>query len=164
MRRLRARFIVTSASVALTAVGLALILGCGDDTGLEKRYPVSGMVTYNDKPVEKGQISFLPVDPTKQRPANGTIVDGRYSLTTATPGDGALPGEYRVTIISKEVDDSITLETSKKKGGGPRQKDIARAAAKAKNLVPGKYQLPETSGLKRIVKEVSNTFDFDLTN
>ena len=31
--------------MAVTAAGLGLIVGCGDDTGLDKRYPVSGTVT-----------------------------------------------------------------------------------------------------------------------
>jgi hypothetical protein len=146
----------------VTVVGLGLTVGCGDDTGLDQRYPVSGMVTYKSVPVAKGQISFLAVDKTKQRDANGFIQDGYYSLTTATPGDGALPGEYMVTIISKETDDTKAAETIKKYGGGGRQADTGRANAKAKNLVPGKYQLADTSGLTRTVKEGSNTMNFEL--
>jgi hypothetical protein len=164
MNSLRLHLIKILACDAVTAVGLGLIVGCGDDTGLDKRYPVSGTVTYNDKPVVQGQISFLAVDKIKQRDANGFIQDGYYSLTTATPGDGALPGEYLVTIISKERDDSKVIDTIKKYGGGPRQKDIGKAAAASKDLVPGKYQLPETSKLKATVKERSNTIDFQLTN
>lgn len=154
----------TWACVAVIAVGLGPIVGCGDDTGLDKRYPVSGTVKYKGQPVELGQISFLAVDKTKQRDANGFIQGGNYSLTTATPGDGALPGEYNVTIISKETDDSQVLETVKKFGGGGRQADIGKAAAKAKNLIPGKYQLAETSGLKQTVKAGSNKINFDLTD
>src|SRR5262249_44051569 len=133
-------------------------------TGLDKRYPVSGTVKYKGQPVAKGQISFIAVDKVKQRDANGFIQDGHYSLTTATSGDGALPGEYMVTIISKETDDTQIGETIKKCGGAGRQTDIAKAAAKAKNLVPGKYQLAETSGLKQTVKAAPNSIDFDLTD
>jgi len=164
MNPLRLRLIKTWACVAVTTIGLSLVAGCGDDTGLEKRYPVSGTVKYKGQPVAKGQISFLGVDKTKQRDANGFIENGSYTLTTLTPGDGALPGEYAVTIISKETDDTQVLETVKKFGGGGRQADIGKAAAKAKNLVPGKYQLAETSGLKQTVKAQSNTINFDLTD
>src|SRR6476660_5779935 len=94
--------IKSRAGVTATAAGLCLILGCGDDTGLAKRYPVSGTVTYHDAPLEKGQITFIPADRTKQREAAGTIEGGRYTLTTGTAGDGALPGEYGVTITSLE--------------------------------------------------------------
>jgi len=164
MSTLRLRLIATSAGAALTAVGLVLIAGCGDDTELGKRYPVSGTVTYHDRPVEKGQIQFLPADPQKQRPANGFIENGHYTLTTLTPGDGALPGDYKVTIKAMQIDDSKVNETVAKYGGGGRQEDIAKATAAAKLLVPPKYQLPETSGLKVTVKEGSNPFDFPLTD
>jgi hypothetical protein len=162
--RLRLRPIKIWACIAVTAVGLGPILGCGDDTGLDKRYPVSGTVTYKDQPIESGQISFIPADPNKQRPANGMIENGRYTLTTMVTGDGALPGEYAVTIKSQEVDNTKILETVKKYGGGGRQQEIAQATAKAKNLIPAKYQLPETGRLKATVKETSNTLDFKLTD
>jgi hypothetical protein len=153
--------------MAVTAAGLGLILGCGDDTGLDKRYPVTGMVTYKNQPVEKGQISFIATDKTKQRDASGSIENGRYTLTTATPGDGALPGKYNVTIVSKEVnpEDAAKIKaTIEKFGGSARQGDTGKAAARAKNLIPGKYQLPETGGLTATVEERSNNFDFTLTD
>jgi hypothetical protein len=148
---------------AVLCLGLFLTLGCGDDTGLPQRYPVYGTVTYKGEPVAKGQITFLPKKPDG-RAANGFIQDGRYTLTTATDGDGALPGEYGVQITAKEADQSKIAETIRKEGGGARQIDVGRAAAKAKNLVPPKYQLPETSKLEAVVKEQSNKFDFDLTD
>src|SRR5262245_1230631 len=119
MKLLRLHLVETWVCAAATAVGLGLIVGCGDDTGLDKRYPVSGTVKYKGEPVAKGQISFIAVDKVKQRDANGFIQDGHYSLTTATPGDGALPGEYMVTIFSKEVaNPSVVTDTIKKYGGG----------------------------------------------
>ncbi len=162
MRTLRLRRIGPPLGVALAVAGLVLIAGCGDDFGLGKRYPVSGKVTYKDQPLEKGQISFIPVDPKETRAAGGTIENGRFSLTTATPGDGALPGKYKVTIRSEDVDTSKVIDTIKKHGGGGRQGEIAQAAAKAKNLVPARYKLPETSDLEVTVEAKSNTFDFPL--
>jgi len=150
--------------LSVAGVGLSSLPGCGDDTGLDKRYPVSGTVKYKGQPVEKGQINFVAVDKVKQRDAGGLIQGGSYSLTTSMPGDGALPGEYNVTIISKDIDDSKVIETINKQGGGGRQADVAKAAVKAKNLVPGKYQLVDTSGLKGTVKAEPNTIDFDLTD
>jgi len=153
--------------LGVAGAGLSPILGCGDDTGLDKRYPVSGTVTFKDQPVEKGQISFITTDKTKQRDAGGAIENGRYTLTTATPGDGALPGKYNVTIVSKEIDpaDAAKIKgTIEKLGGSARQGDTGKAAARAKNLVPGKYQLPETGGLTATVEEKSNTIDFKLAD
>jgi hypothetical protein len=155
------RFLV----VGVVGLGLPFLYGCGDDTGLSSRYKVSGTVNYNGKPVEKGQITFHPAqEGGATRAANGTITNGSYSLTTATPGDGALPGDYKVTIASLEVDDSKVLETVKKYGGGGRQEDIGKATAAAKNLVPAKYQLADTSKLTAKVNAKPNTINFDLTD
>jgi hypothetical protein len=161
------RLITTSVYAAMTAVGLGPILGCGDDTGLDRRYPVSGTVTYNNKPLEKGQIAFIPTDPSKQRPANGTIVDGRYTLTTATSGDGALPGTYKVSVVSKQIrpeDEARIKETLAKIGGTTRQQLTGRATARAKDLIPAKYQSSEMSGLEATVGPKSNTLNFPLTD
>jgi hypothetical protein len=165
---------VVSLGVALPVV--AAILGCGDSSGLAKRYPVSGTVTYQGKPLERGTISFVPAD-GKGRAAGGTITEGRYSLTTQDPDDGAIPGKYKVGILAKEADPSkVDLKIKKPPGKGAvteaekkamaivfPQKVAARAAAAAKNLIPTKYNSPETSGLTVEVKEQSNTsVDFEL--
>jgi len=160
----------------LSTAVVVVVFGCGDPSGLARRYPVSGKVTYNGQPVGRGTINFAPVD-AKGRAAGGTIIDGQYSLTTQEPDDGALPGSYKVSVIAKETDPSkVELKTVKK--GIPsnlseaEKKVLAaaypqliagKAAAAAKNLVPAKYSSPETSGLTFEVKERSNTgVDFDL--
>jgi dipeptidyl aminopeptidase/acylaminoacyl peptidase len=66
-----------------------------------KRYPVSGVVTLNAKPLASGTITFHPIDPAGSQ-AVGTIENGAFRLTTRVPGDGALPGEYSVTIEPKD--------------------------------------------------------------
>jgi len=157
------RSIVSSRlAVVFAGFGLLLALGCGDDTGLSRRYPVSGTVKYKGEPVAKGQITFAPTS-ADGRAANGDIVDGSYSLTTATPGDGALPGSYNVTVVSVEADTTKLKEVAK---GGQfhHDKDFGKAVASAKKLVPSKYSLADTSGLKAEVKAQSNKFDFDLTD
>jgi hypothetical protein len=143
-------------------MGIVACLGCGDDTGLAKRYPVSGKVTYKGAPIESGRISFEPTTPDA-RPAAGQIENGRYSLTTLAPGDGAIPGKYRVTVLSQEIDTSEMKEIAK---GGQfhHDKAFAKAAKNAKNLVPSKYKLADTSGLEKEVKAESNSIDFDLVD
>jgi len=150
-------------AVAIVGMGAVLIVGCGDTTGLEKRYPVSGKVTYQGKPLEKGRINFIPTQDTG-RAAAGEIEDGEYSLTTAEPGDGAIPGSYKVTILAIDVDTSKMKEIAK---GGQFHHDaaFAKAVKTAKKMVPAKYQLPETSGLSAEVKPQTNSgVNFDLTD
>ena len=100
--------------IAASVLAAMVILGCGDDSGLEARYKVGGKVTYKGEPVAKGTIAFVPTDAAKGRAASGDIVDGSYTLTTATHGDGALPGDYKVTIISTDLN---VADVAKKTGG-----------------------------------------------
>jgi len=147
---------------ALLAFGMTAVVGCGDDTGLSKRYPVSGTVKYKGAPVEKGTISFTPTD-AGGRPATGQIDKGSYSLTTLNPGDGAMAGKYKVTVTSVEIDNT-EMKAIAKGGQFHHDKAFADANKNAKSLVPSKYGLVETSGLDHEVKPSSNTINFDLTD
>jgi len=155
-------------------VAVVAIFGCADPSGLPRRYPVSGTVTHNGKPLDGGNVNFTPTDPNG-RAASGAITDGQYSLTTHDPGDGALPGSYKVSIVAKEIDPSkveVKVKTATKGGLSEAQKQalalqfqqfsIGKAAAAAKNLIPAHYSSPETSGLTFEVKETSNTANFEL--
>jgi hypothetical protein len=153
-----------SASLAASLFGLlVLAAGCGDGTGLAKRYPVSGTISYKGTPVATGSITFSPVDVAGGRSATGEIEDGSYYLTTAVDGDGALPGEYKVSITSRDVNYDQAMAGVE--GGMPKQDDVAKAINDAKDLVPSKYSLPDTSGLTYTVAEGSNrNVNFDLTD
>lgn len=147
---------------AAVAFLMVLAAGCGDSSGLPARYKVSGTVTYNGQPVEKGEIEFRPDNLDTAQAATGEIKNGSYYLTTAVDGDGALPGDYKVVIKSTEVD--LSKAESNSKGGSFRQDDVAKANKDAKKLVPAKYSLPETSGLTFKVEAKSNTADFPLSD
>jgi hypothetical protein len=161
--------------LSIAVMALAVSFGCGDSSGLPRRYPVSGTVTYQGKPLEGGNVNFTPTDPANGRAASGAISGGQYSLTTHNPGDGALPGSYKVSIVAKEIDPSkveVKVKTATKGGLTDAQKQaialqfqqfsIGKAAAAAKNLIPAHYSSPETSGLTFEVKETSNTANFEL--
>ncbi len=147
----------------LVATAVVIVAGCGDDTGLPKRYPVTGTVTYKGEPLESGTIVFEPADIAKGHFANGTIEKGSYRLTTSGEGgDGAIPGDYKVIIISKVVD--MTAVQANQQGGSGRQDDILKAERKAQSKIPKKYEQSSTSGLTAKVEAKSNTFDFNLTD
>ena len=128
----------------LATVGLTLA-GCGaTGPGMAQ---VTGKVTYGGKPVPKGLVSFVPAAPGG-RNATGQIDEaGNYRLQTENPGDGALTGDYNVSIAAR---DDVVLDFIPKKPVPP------------KYLVPAKYENPATSDLKATVKSGSNTVDFDL--
>lgn len=74
------------ARALLFTTALVLLHGCTGGVTSEVR----GKVTYNGTPIEKGQISFYPVDGTG-KPEGGDIKDGTYSVRMA-------PGKMQVRI------------------------------------------------------------------
>jgi len=91
--------------VALMLVALLLLVsGCGD--GRPKRVPVSGRVLIDGKPLSYG---FVRVVPEGARPASGKIgPDGRFTLTTFEPGDGAVLGTHAMSVAGVEVINSTS--------------------------------------------------------
>lgn len=153
--------------VTLTSMAV-LSLGCGDDGGLAKRYPVSGKVTYKGEPIKKASINFIPNDP-EGHPAGGKIENGEFVLTTLNSDDGAIPGKYKVTIDDRELDREAMRATAdaeaKKKGVEYNvipQHLQAGALKKMKSSLPGKYQIASTSDLEVEVKPQSNSFPLEL--
>jgi hypothetical protein len=130
------------------ALALVVIpLGCG--AGGPEKARVSGKVTYKGQPVPKGTVTFVTTSKDGRNAVGELDPDGNYSLQTEAPGDGALLGEYNVTIYAHDE---------------PILDYIPTTPVKPKLLAPTKYEKPETSGLKATVKSGSNTFNFDLTD
>jgi len=160
----------------LTASVILVITSCGGtDDGLGRRFPVSGTVTYNGKPLEKGSISFIPDDP-KGVGASGAIENGSYTMSTGGNSDGARAGKYKVTITAKEDSSAKAKADFEKaraalpKGSGtenlgyiPRQ-FLTKAGAEAKSLIPAGYGDVRTTTLTAEVKEQSNTIHFKLSD
>jgi hypothetical protein len=142
------------------AIAIALS-GCGGP----KLAPVHGRVTLHGKPVTTGKIRFYP---EAGRPALGVIApDGTYTLTTFTPGDGALLGAHRITIYSTSVGSgsmtepkSVEEELALAKKGYPPGKWLV--AGKVTWLVPEKYSRQETSPLTATVENKTNELNFDI--
>jgi hypothetical protein len=154
--------------VLLAVSGALVMTSCGTDDGLGKRFPVSGSVTYNGQPLEKGKISFIPDDP-KNIGASGTIEKGSYTLSTGGQNDGARAGKYKVTISAKE--DSVAKAKADfardNKGQDPGYlpgRYLAAAESKAKSLIPAGYGDSTTTNLTAEVKEQSNSIDFKLSD
>lgn len=73
-----------------------MITGCSQEEAIEKA-TVSGTVTYNTKPVEKGEIRFIPKAGTVGPMALGVITNGDYAVTAA----GGVPiGAHKVEITA----------------------------------------------------------------
>lgn len=73
---------------------LVATTGCGSSSGLERIF-VEGAASYRGKPLEKGEIRFVPIQGTKGPANTAQISEGRYRIIER----GGVPaGMYRVEI------------------------------------------------------------------
>jgi hypothetical protein len=155
---------------ALAAVGV-MASGCSETSDLAARYAVSGKVTYKGELVKRAVINFMPTTPGG-RGATGQIEDGFYKLTTQDPGDGAIPGKYKITVDDRQPDEekikektaALARKTKMKPGGVIPQEFQAAALKQAKGTLPAKYQVASTSDIEVEVKPQSNTIDISLND
>lgn len=149
---------VRSLAAAIT-LGLVVVAGCGQ--GAPKRegpptYPVTGTVTQNGAPVAGATVRFELADGSKAS-TGLTDAQGEFKLSTFASGDGALAGDYRVTIVKMEG-----------KGGAQAVSEDdpnytgAEDEGEMKNVLPEKYSNVKTSELTATVAEGPNSFDFPL--
>ena len=83
-------------------LGAALVLaasGCGRKG---KPIPVRGTVTLDGQPVVGAAVNFIPEGGNGVPAYAETKEDGVFELTTYTLGDGAMAGDYAVTITWEE--------------------------------------------------------------
>lgn len=124
-------------------------LGCGGRPGpiaqIEEVVPVSGTLTYDGKPLEGFQVTFLPTD--GRRAATGvTDSDGKFTMGTNRVGDGAPPGLHRVAIVWAGGGEAGTP-------GNEEVIDNPANLPKPSVEIPKKYQNADTSGLTQDVPE-----------
>src|SRR5262245_32985136 len=77
--------------VVILALGFVALSGCSNEANL---YRVSGVVSYDGKPIPKGVIHFVPQADGPSGFAN--IVEGKYD--TAQQGKGVRGGAYDVRV------------------------------------------------------------------
>jgi hypothetical protein len=100
---------------AVVVLNFLLVLCCvGCDSASEKPVPAGGKVTLKGKPVEGAMVTFS--SKSGGRSATGkTEADGSFKLSSINTNDGAVPGEFLVTISKQEA-----------KGGGSANVDISK--------------------------------------
>lgn len=143
------------------AIGCALVLGCGGGSSRPPTYPVEGTVTLGGKPLADATVTFRPDGSTPgQQPANGkTDAEGRYRLTTFSNGDGAMAGDYRVTLMKFDEVSSGAVAAD-----GDDYVPPSGPLPTPKNQLPKKFADPDKSGLTATVAETgeANLIDFSV--
>ena len=127
-------------------IGLGLVISTTGCDKSVKRRAISGAVKLDGKPIDKGQIQFVPV---KGGPSAGTdIIGGQYKLE-GPRGPGI--GQYKIEITAYRP-------------GKPGQIDAVTKQREMEMIqyVPTKFN--ENSELKRDITEANDsmTLDFDL--
>lgn len=128
-----------------------LIVGCGSSS---KTSPVSGQVTYKGKPVPNANVSFTPAEGASRAATGLTDGNGNFTLGTLSTSDGALPGNYRISVIARGPD---RLPKPGETGSG-----MPGEMMPGEPIIPLKYFQPDTSGLTFEVKPGSNHAKLEL--
>jgi hypothetical protein len=118
-----------------------LAAGCGGNVSRLKTHPVEGSVQFEGRPLEGAFVVLHPkgLSDPKFLPAHAqTDAAGKFKATTYDAHDGAIAGEYSITVEFNplvQTDDGVTA--------GP-------------NLLPPKYASRETTDLTTRVAEGEN--------
>jgi hypothetical protein len=153
---------ISQFSITLLCCGgfLLQFTGCGSsdpDAGLNrpKRVPVTGLVSYQGRPVADADVTFLN-DTSQTTGTARTDSEGRFEVTTFRDRDGAVPGAQLVAIRRVDVINKTPADVDVSAGGVGLPPEIHW-------VVPQKYSDPRKSGLTANVTDAgTNHFEFAL--
>jgi hypothetical protein len=129
--------------VVVSALFFTFSPGCADRS---KPVQVKGIVTLDHKPVVGAMITFL--SQKGGRDAHGwSGPDGSFELTTFSPNDGALAGDYKVIVNYKDPESSSAEMTDETKAMQAISKKPSLKKA-PKYSIPSKYSDPAKTTLR----------------
>jgi hypothetical protein len=141
---------VPLSAAVLKLLLLTVVAGCQNST-----CTVSGNVSYNGKPIERGAITFTPSDGSGPS-FGGMIEKGRYEINKAYPG--------KRTVRITGVDESGTLADV----GSPESREAMLAQAKEAGftgtLRPADFVPVNATGNMQdvVIEQRAQTIDFEL--
>jgi hypothetical protein len=121
----------------------------------DRMVPVKGVVTVNGKPRNTVVLTFLPRSGLGVANAE-TDQDGKYQLQTQGR-DGALPGDYKVSISY------LVSDKGEPQGLGPRSGQVQPPSMlTAKELLPIEYSDLGRTKLTAAISPQGGEFNFDV--
>ena len=158
---------------------LALLAGCPQGAGdRPNTVRVSGTITLDGNAVEGATVTFQPTSGGRAA-AGRTDASGNYELTTVDPGDGVMPGSYKVTVSKlsggapstgpmmdpSKLADPSKMTPEEMKAYGEQGMKAASGAAEPQEEMPAKYTKKESTDLEATVEEGgTKDFSFQLTS
>ena len=100
--------------IATLLLGTVLPVGCGSGVSIPSTVPVKGIVQIKGKPARGIRLKFHHQDGSQKSgfiPTGETGPDGRFTLSTGAPQNGAPPGSYVVTFERPLIDPKNPVET-----------------------------------------------------
>ena len=144
------------------------VCGCGgggEDEWTEDRpqtVPVTATVTMGGSPLSGASVSFSPVTAEGPGASGRTDQDGKLVLTTYKPGDGVVPGQYRVTVVKVQEPNIEFIEDPEDPDYGTEEEGAGEELP-AVSLIPEKYGVADDSGLfAEVTESGENDFTFAL--
>lgn len=131
--------------VCLFASAVPGLVGC-QSGALPNSVAVSGRVTLDGQPLERGMVRFAPDG--QGHPALGAIDAGRFTMKATASSPGVVRGTYRVSIVCREA------EVMDAEGKFPQPK----------SLIPERYEDCDTSGLAIEVTAPIRDLVFELSS
>jgi hypothetical protein len=155
VRSLGHRKLVSALMLPQLALATAVLVaaGCGASGGHGSRAPISGSVTVDGQPLERGYLVFEPKGGQATQ-SGGIISAGRFSVPAEK---GADPGAYSVAIFAEAKRPTTTAEP-----GTPEYEQAIVADKGGQLVIPEKYNV-KTELTAEVKSGAENTFVFDVS-
>lgn len=157
MRNANVRWVFDGRAPAIRILlGLSLLgclAGCGGGGDKPETYPATGVVTYNGTPLEGATVVFHSSGMDGGRPGTGVTNEaGEFSIRMFGE-EGALPGDYKVTVaIVPPIPDDTTDESAYELPTGDEESPI-----------PARYgDITQTPFTATVSEGGDNNFTFEL--
>jgi hypothetical protein len=135
------------------ALFASLLIGCQEGSKFPRTEMVEGTILLDGVPIPKASITFLPSGGGGEIASGFSDEQGRFTISSqnGAPGQGALIGEYRVTVSQVEV--TYT----------PSPSDPEAGTTTAKELLPAIYRDKEKTPLNVSIQQGKNKVTLELT-
>ncbi len=128
----------------LRCIGLQVLFimaaGCGDSGG---RVTLRGTVKLDGQPLANATVHFIAQDSGGKDALGTTDADGMFRLSTFKPGDGALPGKYKVVVRPPGPEEDTDVVATTPMGPMEAMKAMAsRKPSRPSVIIPPRYSNP----------------------
>lgn len=144
-----------------------VVRSCLSGANPPRTVPVAGTLRYRGSPVADADVAFIAAGAPRYGIAR-TDAEGRFTLGTFNPGDGAVVGVHRVTVsttrgLPPPPPGVGELDTKEKFDAYKAWLAACEEAERAgKSGVPTRYRTQDTTPLEVTVGPEGGTFDLEL--